>query len=86
MDLAEAKNDRCLMQSLPKVDLQAINQGYDLFCCRDLEWTEECFIYCCKWFDPRSHVLRVVPSFVTAYTFCASGDTWVSYGIPANFF
>ena len=37
VDLAEAKNDRCLMQSLPKVGIQAINQGYDLFCCRDLE-------------------------------------------------
>ena len=24
--------------------------------------------------------LRTVPTFVTAYTFCASGDTWVSYG------
>ena len=56
MDLEEAKNDCCLMQSLPKVDIQAINQGYDLFCCRNLEWTEEC---CCKWFvEPRSHVLR----------------------------
>ena len=29
--------------------------------------------------------LRTVPTFVTAHTFCASQDTWVSYlVVPAN--
>ena len=27
-----------------------------------------------------SHLLRTVPTFVTAHTFCSSRDTWVSYG------